>query len=335
MPILSSEFKPAWWLKNTHLQTLWSSFFKSLPDIQTRKLRVELPDGDFVDLAITDLKNKPIVLIMHGLEGSLNSHYVKPLMQHLNQAGYGAAFMHFRGCSEEINRLDRSYHSGDTEDLERVIDAIKDKFEQDIFAVLGFSLGGNVLLKWLGENGKNARTQTAVAVSVPFRLADAGDRLEKSFSRVYQKHLLTSCQQKYQKKFKNKPSPLNVNAKELNTFFTFDDQITAPLHGFSGANEYYKQCSSRQFLKSIQKPTLVLHAKDDPFMWEDTVPNDNELSEHVHLELSENGGHVGFIAGKSPFHAEYWVDQRIIKWLDEQQIANGNEQTRQTMYGEE
>jgi predicted alpha/beta-fold hydrolase len=246
-------------------------------------------------------------------------------MQQLNHAGYGAAFMHFRGCSDEINRLDRSYHSGDTADLESVIDAIKDKFKQDIFAVLGFSLGGNVLLKWLGENGKNARTQTAVAVSVPFRLADAGDRLEKSFSRVYQKHLLTSCQQKYQQKFKDKPSPLDVNAKELNTFFTFDDQITAPLHGFSGADEYYNRSSSRQFLKSIQKPTLILHAKDDPFMWEDTVPNENELSEHVHLELSENGGHVGFVAGKSPFHAEYWVDQRIVKWLDQQQevLTNG------------
>ncbi len=325
MPILNSEFKPAWWLKNTHLQTLWSSFFKHLPEIQTRKLRIELPDGDFVDLAITDLKHKPIVLIMHGLEGSLNSHYAKPLMQHLDQAGYGAVFMHFRGCSDELNRLDRSYHSGDTADLESVIDAIKEQFKQDIFAVLGFSLGGNVLLKWLGENGKNARTQTAVAVSVPFRLADAGDRLEKSFSRVYQKHLLTSCQQKYQDKFKHKPSPLNVNAKELNTFFTFDDQITAPLHGFSGADEYYNKCSSRQFLKSIQKPTLVLHAKDDPFMWEDTVPDESELSEHVHLELSENGGHVGFINGKSPFHAKYWIDQRIIRWLNN--IATDDEAT--------
>lgn len=317
MALIKSDFQAPWWLKSPHTQTLWSTFFKKRPKLALKNHRIELADGDFIDLAITDINNKPLVLILHGLEGSLDSHYAKPLMQKLDQSGYGAVFMHFRGCSGERNRLDRSYHSGDTSDLNHVINAIEIQFQQQLFAVIGFSLGGNVLLKWLGESGEKARTKTAIAVSVPFQLAHAGDRLEKSFSRVYQKHLISRCQQKYRDKFSNKASPLDINIDELNTFFSFDDQVTAPLHGFKGADEYYTQCSSRQFLKDIQKPTLILHAKDDPFMWEHTVPEEHELSQSIQLELSEHGGHVGFITGKSPFHAEYWVDERIIKWLDQ------------------
>ncbi|MEE9327335.1 MAG: hydrolase [Cocleimonas sp.] len=316
MALIKSNFQAPWWLKSPHTQTLWSTFFKRRPKLSLKSHRIELADGDFIDLAITDISNKPLVLILHGLEGSLASHYAKPLMHKLDQSGYGAIFMHFRGCSDEMNRLDRSYHSGDTTDLNHVIDAIQEQFQQQLFAVIGFSLGGNVLLKWLGEKGAKARTQTAIAVSVPFQLAHAGDRLEKSFSRVYQKHLISRCQRKYRDKFSNKTSPLDINIDELNTFFSFDDQVTAPLHGFNGANDYYTQCSSRQFLKDIKKPTLILHAKDDPFMWEHTVPEEQELSQSIQLELSEQGGHVGFITGKSPFHAEYWVDQRILEWLD-------------------
>ena len=316
MPIKKSSFKPAWGLSNPHLQTLWATLFRSTPDIDLNNHRLELDDGDFLDLVITPLKNKPIVIIMHGLEGSLDSPYVKPLIKRLDENGYGVCFMHFRGCSEELNRLPRSYHSGDSYDLASVIKYIQETYQQKIFSIIGFSLGGNVLLKWLGEQGRNASTTSAVAVSVPFQLSHAGDRLEKSFSRIYQKHLLSRCQNKYQKKFSSKPSPLDINVRKLNTFYTFDDQITAPLHGFEGADDYYEQCSSRQFLKHIQKPTLVIHSKDDPFMWEHTVPNEEELSEAVELELSESGGHVGFVSGNHPFNVEYWVDKRIVEWLN-------------------
>ena len=323
MPIIDSTFKPAWWIKNPHTQTLWSPLFKKHPNIAIDEIRIELDDGDFIDLATTKhISNKPLVLIMHGLEGSLQSHYAKPLMHELDKAGYGAIFMHFRGCSDEINRLSRSYHSGDTHDVEQVINALKTTFHQDLFAMIGFSLGGNVLLKWLGEQQDHAKTSTAIAVSVPFQLAHAGDRLEKSFSRVYQKHLLSSCKKKYQQKFSQKKSPLdnidNINIKKLNTFYGFDDAVTAPLHGFKGADDYYEQCSSRQFLKDITKPTLIIHAKDDPFMWEHTVPSEEELSPSVHLELSQHGGHVGFVTGKSPFQIEYWIHTRILQWLKTQ-----------------
>ena len=327
MPITKSTFKPAWGLSNPHLQTLWATFFRSLPDVDLSIERVELADGDFIDLAITPLAGKPIVIIMHGLEGSLKSSYVKPLIKKLDESGYGVCFMHFRGCSDEINRLPRTYHSGDSGDLQHIVDYLQNEYQQDPFAIIGYSLGGNILLKWLGEQAGNAPTTTAIAISVPFQLSHAGDRLEKSFSRVYQKHLLSTCQKKYQKKFATQPSPLGdeINVNKLNTFYSFDDQVTAPLHGFKNADDYYQQCSSRQFLKHIQKPTLILHAKDDPFMWEHTVPDENELSPSVMLELSESGGHVGFIAGTHPFKHEYWADKRIIEWLDQHQIKKAVE----------
>ena len=316
MPIIKSSFKPAWWLANPHLQTLWSSFFRSLPEIDLHNIRLELDDGDFLDLVVTDIQDKPLVIILHGLEGSLESHYIKPLIKTLDDAGYGVCFVHFRGCSEELNRLPRSYHSGDTADLQTIVQYMKNNYKQGVFAVIGFSLGGNIVLKWLGEQGAKAITQTAIAISVPFTLSNAGERLEKSFSRVYQKHLLTRCQKKYKQKSSLLKMPIEADAQQLNTFYTFDDQITAPLHGFKNADDYYQQCSSRQFLKDIKKPTLILHAKDDPFMWEYTVPNDDELSSSIKLELSDTGGHVGFIAGKNPFNPLYWVDQRIVEWLD-------------------
>lgn len=316
MPILKSNFKPAWWLSNPHLQTLWATFFRSQPDVELHNIRLELDDGDFLDLAITDIQDKPIVVILHGLEGSLKSHYIKPLIRALDDQGYATCFVYFRGCSAEHNRLPRSYHSGDTQDLQSVMEYIKKQYNQGVFAVIGFSLGGNVVLKWLGEQGEDASTQTAIAISVPFQLAHAGERLEKSFSRVYQKHLISCCQNKYSDKFSSTAAPLDIDVKQLNTFYTFDDQVTAPLHGFKGADDYYQQCSSRQFLKHIQKPTLVLHSKDDPFMWEHTAPTENELSADVQLELSESGGHVGFIGGKHPLNIEYWVDKRILEWLN-------------------
>jgi predicted alpha/beta-fold hydrolase len=319
MPIVNSEFKPAWWLNNAHLQTLWSTFFKNRPDLQLHKERLELVDGDFIDISsTTDLHQKPIVLILHGLEGTLESHYAKPLIKLLEDNGYGVCFMHFRGCSGEINRLKRSYHSGDSADLQAVIDFIKTRYQQAPFAVIGFSLGGNLLLKWLGEQHSEANTTTAIAVSVPFKLKDAAERLEKSFSRVYQNHLMSSCKNKYQQKDNLFNIGLVEDIKSVNTFFDFDDKITAPLHGFSNAEDYYARSSSHQFLNKIEKPTLILHAEDDPFMWRTTPPQEKDISKNVTVELSKSGGHVGFVSGKYPWAARYWADQRILQWLKSQ-----------------
>ena len=315
MPIIKSEFKPAPWLKNPHLQTIWAVYFKPRPQLSLHNQRLELSDGDFLDLLHTEIQDKPIVLILHGLEGCIESHYAKPLIKQLEDAGYAVYFMYFRGCSGELNRLPRSYHSGDTADLGFVVKSIKEQHGSNPFAVIGFSLGGNVLLKWLGEQGKDCPVKTAIAVSVPFKLSDAADRLAKSFSRVYQNYLVSRCQRKYKRKTTVMNTGLDVNVDKQNTFYKFDDKITAPLHGFNDANDYYEKSSSLQFIKDIQKPTLIIHAKDDPFMWQDTAPTESDLSNTVELELTNKGGHVGFIGGKYPWKTSYWIESRILEWL--------------------
>lgn len=325
MPIINSEFKPAWWLKNPHLQTIWGTAFKHKPEVELISQRIELDDGDFVDVLKTpNIGDKPIVVILHGLEGSVNSHYAKPLIQRLDTAKYGVYFMHFRSCSGELNRLTRGYSSNDSTDLQAVIESIKMENNRKPFAVIGFSLGGSVTLKWLGEQAQNADTHVGIAVSVPFKLQDSAIKLKKGFSRVYQHHLVSTCKQKYQEKEQLISSPLTVNLKELKTFYSFDEKITAPLNGFKSADDYYQKCSSLQFLKCIRKPTLILHSKDDPFMWDHTTPRAHELSKEVQLELSEQGGHVGFISGKYPWKIEYWLDTRILEWLDQQRSLLNN-----------
>jgi hypothetical protein len=192
------------------------------------------------------------------------------------------------------------------------------------FAIVGFSLGGNVLLKWLGEEGPTASVQTAVAVSVPFRLGDAAERLERGASRIYQGYLLRSLRDKFRRKFAEMPCPIAVDIDKLDTFYKFDDQVTAPLHGFRNVDHYYEASSSRQFLRRIERPTLILHAKDDPFMFPATVPEEAELAPVVRLELSERGGHVGFIGGTWPWHGRRWLDERITDWLRQRLRRNGD-----------
>lgn len=320
MPITKSNFKPAWWLPNAHLQTIWSTFFRKTPHLKFNNLNLTLDDGDFIDLSVSEhiadtTRNKPIILLLHGLEGSLSSPYAKTLIKSLMKAGYGVYFMHFRGCSDQHNNLPRSYHSGETEDLQFVVRYLTQKHQCKLHAVIGFSLGGNVLLKWLGEQQSKARTEKAIAISVPFQLTDAAKRMNQGFSKVYQHHLISRLQKKYIDKFRTIPSPLRVDVKKLTTFYDFDHQVTAPLNGFKGADDYYQRCSSRQFIKTIKIPTLILHAKDDPFMYPETAPTAEELPDNVALELSESGGHVGFIAGNLPWKARYWVDERVINWL--------------------
>lgn len=312
--IQPSSFRPLWWLRNPHLQTLWPVLFRSRPAPDIRRERLELADGDFLDLAWID-REGPLVLVLHGLEGSLRSHYATALMTALGEAGYQAVLMHFRGCSGVPNRLDRAYHSGDTGDLAAVVDHVTFAAGKPLFAAVGYSLGGNVLLKWLGEQGEGARVDTAVAVSVPFQLADSARRMSRGLSRLYQHHLVQRLQAGYRRKFSDRPSPLQIDIDNLDTFWLFDDQVTAPLHGFRDVSDYYARSSSRQFLGRIRRPTLIIHAADDPFMYERTVPAADELSEMVTLELASHGGHVGFITGK--WAPRYWLESRILRHIDD------------------
>jgi predicted alpha/beta-fold hydrolase len=308
-------FKPAWWLPGAHLQTLWPALFRTRPAISIKRERVELPDGDFIDLDWSGSDKQPLILLLHGLEGSLNSHYIRPLMSNLNDAGFATVFMNFRGCSGQVNRLARSYHSGDTADVAFIMEYIETRYGRAVEAAIGFSLGGNVLLKWLGQSGQNNPLKCAVAVSVPFVLDEAATRLRQGFSRLYELHLLKSLKQSYLNKFERIKSPLSVNVRALSGFREFDDQITAPLHGFNGVEHYYRESSCRQYLINIAIPTCIIHSKDDPFMYQTTIPEQDEINRNIELVITDKGGHVGFIAGEAPWKANYWHENVICDYL--------------------
>lgn len=312
-------FKPAWWLRNAHLQTIWPVLLRQ-HELKSKleRERIELPDGDFIDIDwINKDKEGPMVLILHGFEGSINSHYARGILNVINDGGLRAAFMYFRGCSGEPNRLTRGYHSGETHDVAFVTKVLGERKENKQMVAVGYSLGGNILLKWMGETGRKNPLLAAVAISVPFELHKAADRIQKGFSRFYQWYLLRCVQDRLTQKFQSiKPSPDNLDSiTTAGNIRDFDNAYTAPLHGFQDADDYYSTTSSRRYLRTIKVPTLILHAKDDPFMTEDVIPSPEELSPSVILEVTEGGGHVGFVSGKYPWRPEYWLEQRIPDFL--------------------
>lgn len=316
--ITGSSFRPAWWLPGPHLQTLYPTLLRRRVCPALRRERLELADGDFIDLDWSGDSDRPVVLVLHGLEGSRQSHYAGGILQALTNCGYRAVLMYFRGCSGEPNRLPRSYHSGETGDLATVVQHIRGSHPSTPLAVIGYSLGGNVLLKWLGETGKSNGLATAIAVSVPFDLDQAARKLDSGLSRIYQRHLLTKLRRSVTAKAGSLAIPLPPEKlAALKTFRQFDDAITAPLHGFDGVDDYYSRSSSKSFLSDIATPTLIIHSRDDPFLPDSAIPGRNLLGPATTLELTTAGGHVGFIAGNSPFRPRYWLEERICRHLDE------------------
>ena len=312
-----SRFHVAWWLSSPHLQTVWPTLFRSTPEISIERERLELDDGDFIDLDWTTRRCGPRLLVLHGLEGCSQSHYVRGLATTMHGMGWRVVAMHYRGCSGEPNRLPRTYHSGETADLHRVVRELRRREPNTPLCVAGYSLGGNVVLKWLGEREAKAEVDAAVAVSVPFLLDVAAERLTRGLSRLYQWYLLRLMRQKLVAKFGRwKKPPIDLSRRHSwRTMRAFDDAVTAPLHGFLDAHDYYRRSSARRYLGGIAAPTLILHARDDPLMSEAVIPAPQELSGSTTLELSDGGGHVGFIGGASPAEADYWLERRIPKFL--------------------
>ncbi|MCI8208520.1 alpha/beta hydrolase [Pseudomonas sp. S25] len=319
-------FIPASGLGNPHLQTLWGPLWRKKTLIERQRERIWLADGDFLDLdwfGPHEL-NTPLVLVLHGLTGSSNSPYVVGLQQAIVQEGWASVALNWRGCSGEPNLLSRSYHSGASEDLASVIAHLRAKRPLAPLYAVGYSLGGNVLLKYLGESGVNSALQGAVAVSVPFRLDECADRIGMGFSKVYQRHfmreMVTYVKDK-QRHFKDEGISEGLaelsalgSLENMRTFWDFDGRVTAPLHGFADAKDYYRRASSRYYLGEIRTPTLIIQAADDPFVFKHSLPDPTELSASTEFELQEKGGHVGFVDGslKNP---GYYLERRIPLWL--------------------
>jgi len=319
-----SDFKPAWPLGNRHMQTLWPFVFRRRIFVPFQQERVELPDGDFIDVfwcgfhvqsqqAQTDDDQRPIVIVLHGLGGCFESHYVKGMITALHKHGYRVAFMHARGCSGDNNRLPRTFHAADTSELDTLAQLIRQRYPSTVIAALGFSLGASILLKWLGA--KNTIT-AAAAVSVPFNLADTAKALNHGFARLYQTHLLRRL----------KSLTLNhINAghlfitknklQALSSLAEYDQHITAPVNGFRDASHYYQVASCTQYLINIQNPTLIINARDDPFVPPHSIPINNELGQQITMELSNAGGHVGFLQG-NPLNTTRYLEHRIPHFLN-------------------
>ncbi len=310
-------------MRNRHIQTLYSSFFRKVIPLKLQVQRFILKDSDFIDAhwnyASPSHPNTSIVILFHGLTGSYKSPYIQGVMSELSNAGFHSVLMHFRGCSGEINKLPRSYHSGETGDALEFIHSVQTKYPQSKLYGVGYSLGGNMLLKLLGETKEKSPFKAAVSVSAPLQLDICADAINQGFSLIYQKNLIRTLKKSLKQKYKqhNMKKLINLNVdeiKNLKTFRDFDNIYTAPIHGFKSAQDYYTQCSSKQYLKDIHSKTLIIHAQDDPFMNEKIIPNSDELSQNIKLELSPYGGHVGFIAG-SIFNPSYWLEKRITHFI--------------------
>ncbi len=317
----TSEFKPAWWLTNAHLQTLAAKFFRRKHKLVTQSETIELPDGDFIDLAWTEqpqLNNtRPIVVILHGLEGSKNSHYAKGMLKAIKTRGWIGVLMHFRGCSGKPNRQASSYHSGDIRDITYLTEYLVARYQQCVFSVLGFSLGGNVLTQYLAKVPNNPYRSAAV-ICAPLDLASCSTRINQGFSRLYQKYLLQMLKDSTLEKIATKIIA-TIKEKQLaaiKTLYDFDEQVTAPLNGFASAEHYYQQTSGNNVLGNIKQPCLFIHAADDPFLNHQLSLPQQKLPEHLTFEVSKHGGHVGFIYGNNPFKPQYWLEKRVPDFLN-------------------
>ncbi|MEO1021440.1 MAG: alpha/beta fold hydrolase [Bacteroidota bacterium] len=305
---LQTPFNPVWWAGNPHVQTIWASKFSTIHPLDRQHLLIPTPDDDLLELDVHHMPNtKGVAIIFHGLEGSANRHYVVNLMAECVRMGYSSVGVNFRTCGNELNRTRTFYHSGATYDYETVVQWAKQQFpDQPLFGI-GFSLGGNALLKYLGER-EDPGLDKAVAISAPFDLERGSLNLQKGVNQLYERHFLSSLVAKLNLKRKTYPDlPLFTGT----TLYEFDDQITGPLHGFRDAHHYYSTCSSGQFLGSIDTPTLLIHSREDPLTPLEYAPH-RVIEQNVMLEtlFTKKGGHVGFI-GKQ----KNWLNRTIVNWL--------------------
>ncbi len=319
---IENRFRPAWWCPGEHTQTIFARYFRSVPRLKVSRTRLETPDEDFLDVDLLEgPPEAPLVVILHGLEGSSKAPYVLSFVGEIQKMGWRAAAMNFRGCSGEINRLKQTYHSGKTEDLDFLIHYFHSKQPKRRIYLVGYSIGGNIVLKWLGEQKELAREkiQKAVAISVPYDLVQSAGLMDQGFNReVYTRKLLSTLKRKALLKERNFPGILDRDKiKQCQTFKVFDREVTARLNGFKDEMDYWVHSSSSRYLSGIQVEALLIHAEDDPFFPGKLFPFD-EIKQNPNLKvlMTSHGGHVGFVSGSFPWKQNLWLEKTIIGFFE-------------------
>lgn len=316
--ILESQFQAARGLRNPHLQTLFAAKVRKPPSVAVHASRLETPDGDFLDLHFFGEVDWPQVIIFHGLEGSSDSNYARGLMQALIKAKLGGAVMHFRGCSGEANRKRQSYHCGHTVDIAWVLNKLAAEMPQQSLFAVGYSIGGAALLNTLAQEDLPHTLKLSLVISPPFEPRSGANRMNQGFSQLYQRALVQDCVNAAKAKIAA-GIDLGIDEEALRqakTFWQFDHHVTAPLHGFSSADDYYNRAAPRQRLAAISQACHIIHALDDPFFEAGMIPKATELGARTTLELCQHGGHVGFVAG-SVCRPTYWLEKRILQLITE------------------
>ena len=314
------------WLPGGHAQTIYAAVAAPRPHVAYRRERWDTPDGDFIDLdwliqdsgsGLRDSEKTPLVVLFHGLEGSSRSHYALAMMHAVRARGWRGVVVHFRGCSGELNRLPRAYHSGDSAEIDWILRRLKRQSPHAPLRAVGVSLGGNALLKWLGEQREHAAgiISAAAAVSAPVDLMAAGNALGHGFNLIYARHFLATMKRKSLIKLGRFPGLFDgEQVRAANTLRTFDDLVTAPLHGFRNTDDYWTRASSKPLLRDIAAPTLLVNARNDPFLPQAALPQAHEVSAAVTVEFPAAGGHAGFVSGAFPGRHD-WLPQRILDFF--------------------
>lgn len=303
-------FNPVWWAWNSHVHTIVASQFSKANKPEYTRIEITTPDHDFLEVDVCEVDTgRPVVALFHGLEGSTDRYYIANLMSELRDAGFSSAALNFRGCGSKMNNKARFYHSGETEDYHTFFKWISATYpNKEIYAV-GFSLGGNALVKYLGEEGTQSQVQRAVAVSPPYDLKEGSIRLHQGFKRIYEINFLKTLVEKLeQKRRKISGMPEFLG----NSIYEFDDQVTAKLHGFKDADDYYHKCSSKHFYGDVETDLLVIHCKADPLCPIEFAPfKVMENNPHIQTCFTEEGGHVGFLSAPPG-----WLYRVILEWLE-------------------
>ncbi|WP_018343902.1 YheT family hydrolase [Cytophaga aurantiaca] len=318
MPLISSTYKRPLFLPNKHLETIYPALFRPDAQVLAEHERLELPDGDFLDLDWYRQGSDKLFILSHGLEGSSQSSYLRWMVKRLLAEGWDVLAWNFRGCSPAPNRLLRFYHSGESNDLRLLLNLAVYPGSYQQFVLVGFSMGGNVTLKYLGEqkNDLDPRLKCAVTFSVPCDLASGAVHLAKWQSRVYMARFMKSLKVKIQEKATRYPQLNTSKLKDIHTFLVFDEMYTAPLHGFKSAQEYWRLNSSRFFIPDIKLPTLLITAANDPFLTPECYPiEEAKQMDTFFLEIPETGGHCGF----SQFNNTgfYWSEERCVEFVQQ------------------